>query len=115
MYNKNQLHLLTNHINVPFTCISYFITTGMKNDTIRGISHLTEHVIVEEIMKAAPKLYKNSLVNAYVDKEITCFYATMLSENVIDIIRIFGNILSFFNSGIPKDEIERQKNIIGAL
>ena len=112
MYNKNQLHLLTNHINVPFTCISYFITTGMKNDTIRGISHLTEHVIVEEIMKAAPKLYKNSLVNAYVDKETTCFYATMLSENVIDIIRIFGNILSFFNSGIPKDEIERQKNII---
>ncbi len=108
----SKTHILVNFVELPFVCISLFFDVGMKDDSICGISHLTEHVIIEELMKKEPELFRKNLINAYVDKEFTCFYATALRENADEVISVFSRLIDCMDECLSKDIMESQKNII---
>lgn len=109
---KSKVQLLVNHVDLPFTCVSLFCNVGMKDDSICGISHLTEHIIIEELMKKEPDLFRNNLINAYVDKEFTCFHATVLSEDINKILIAFCHLFDCMDNELSKEVVESQKDVI---
>lgn len=110
--NKHKFILLENHVDLPFSCVSFFLDIGMKDDTIQGISHLIEHIIIEELMKSFPDLFQNNRIDAYVDKEFTCFHAMVLSENINKILFAFSHLFDCMNDELSREIIEAQKDII---
>lgn len=109
---KLKTQVIKNFVELPYTCVSLFIEVGMKDDLIHGMSHLTEHIIIEELMKKEPVLFDKCLINAYVDKEFTCFYATVLRKDLNELLFAFNHLFDCMENEISKEIIETQKNII---
>ena len=109
---KSNIKWLVNSVDLPFSCISFFFNVGMKNDSICGISHLIEHIVLEELKCQNSNLFNKALINAYVDKEFTCFHAILLHENMEEIINAFNNLFDFLDKGLSNEIVESQKNII---
>lgn len=109
---KSKVQLLVNSVDLPFSCVSLFFNVGMKDDSICGISHLTEHIIIEELMKKERELFHKNLINAYVDKEFTCFHATVLRENLNELLSAFCHLFDCMDNVLSKEIVEPQKDII---
>ena len=109
---KPKVQFLINSVDLPFTCISYFFNVGMKDDSIRGISHLTEHIIIEELIKKESDLFQKNLINAYVDKEFTCFHATVMNEDINETLIAFCHLFDCMDNELSKEIVESQKEII---
>ena len=109
---KPKVQFLINSVDLPFTCISYFFNVGMKDDSIRGISHLTEHIIIEELIKKESDLFQKNLINADVDKEFTCFHATVMNEDINETLIAFCHLFDCMDNELSKEIVESQKEII---
>ena len=98
--------------------VGVWIGIGSRNESKKesGMAHFLEHMafkgtkkrnalqIAEEIENVG------GFINAYTSKEITCYYAKMLKENVPLAVDILSDIIA--NSVFNGDEIEREKGVI---
>ena len=95
MYRKhvfvNGVRILTEEIeHVRSVAIGIWVGTGSRNEVqdYEGISHFIEHMFFKGTEKRSAQQIAESLesvggqLNAFTTKEITCYYAKVLDEDV---------------------------------
>ena len=98
--------------------VGIWIGAGSRNENREecGIAHFLEHMAFKGTKKRSALQIAESIenvggfINAYTSKEITCYYAKVLKENVPLAVDILSDIIS--NSVYESDEIEREKGVI---
>lgn len=92
--------------------------TGSKNeqDDEAGITHLIEHMLFKGTPRRTAKEIaeaiegRGGLLNAFTDKEVTCYYARILAEDVENAFDVLSDMV--LNSLIDPEELQREKNVV---
>ncbi len=115
----NGVRILTEEIpHVHSVAIGLWVDTGSKNEhpDVWGISHFIEHMLFKgtktrTAMQIAQELEDTGgSINAFTDKENTCFYARVLDTHIDKAIDVLTDI--YLNSVFDPDEIEREKQVV---
>ena len=98
--------------------VGVWIGAGSRHENKRecGIAHFLEHMAFKgtntrsalQIAEAIENV--GGFINAYTSKEITCYYAKVLKEDIPLAVDILSDIIS--NSVYKSEEIEREKGVI---
>jgi predicted Zn-dependent peptidase len=123
MFNKtvldNGIHVLTEEINeFKSASIGIWINSGPKNETEEnsGVSHFVEHMLfkgterhsardIAEIMDSV-----GGQLNAFTEKEQTCYYTRVVDEHVPLAMDILTDM--FLHSQFDPQELERERGVI---
>lgn len=116
---ENGLTIITEHIpDLRSATVSFMVKVGSGVETIKnnGISHFVEHLLfkgtetrsAQEIAQAIEDYGGN--LNAFTEKEMTYYYAKVLSEQVNTAVDIFSDMV--LNSRFDADEIELERQVI---
>lgn len=116
---ENGAHILMEA--VPHTrtvSIGFWFLHGSRDELPHehGMSHFIEHMLFKgtknrsafSIVQAIDRV--GGILNAFTEKEQTCFYCTLASEHLELAIDILSDMV--FNSVFPIEEIEREKIVI---
>ncbi len=115
----NGVRIVTEEIPyVHSVAIGLWVDTGSKNEyeDVRGISHFIEHMLFKgtntrTAMQIAQELEDTGgSINAFTDKENTCFYARVLDTHIDKAIDVLTDI--YLNSVFDPTEIEREKQVV---
>ncbi len=98
--------------------IGFFLDVSLpyENFELNGISHFLEHMCFRGTDKrSAYQITKeiDSLgghINAYTSKEFTCYYVTVLPENISEGLEILVDVV--FNSMLSEKDVTLEKSII---
>ncbi len=98
--------------------LGVYIKAGSRyeTDSDHGVSHFIEHLFFKgtENRSSAALAHEidsmGGVLNAYADKEITCFFAKILSEHLEKAVTLFSDILC--NSRFSQEEIDKEKMVI---
>lgn len=123
MYQKhtlpNGVRIITEEIDyVRSAAIGIWVGTGSRKETegYEGISHFIEHMLFKGTSNRNARQLAESLetvggqINAFTTKEMTCFYAKVLDEDLSLAIDVLSDM--FFNSLFDPQEIEKEKNVV---
>lgn len=98
--------------------VAVFIRAGSRDEAPAqaGVSHFLEHMAfkgtrgrtVQAINFAAESLGAD--LNAYTDKDATCYHLEGLGEHVPQMLDLLADIV--LNSTFPADELERERDVI---
>lgn len=123
MYRKhvlpNGVRIVTEEIeHVRSAAIGIWVGTGSRKETegYEGISHFIEHMLFKGTNNRSARQLAESLenvggqINAFTTKEMTCFYAKVLDEDLSLAIDVLSDM--FFNSLYDPQEIEKEKNVV---
>ncbi|MGQ9524490.1 MAG: M16 family metallopeptidase [Armatimonadota bacterium] len=118
--------LLPNGVRVVTESVDYansvslgiWIGSGSRNETDAqaGISHFIEHMMFKGTRRRSAREIAESLdsvggrLNAFTDKEYTCYYAKVLAEDLPLAFDVLADML--LESRMDVDEIEREKNVV---
>jgi predicted Zn-dependent peptidase len=121
-----QKHLLPNGVrilleelpHVHSAVIGFWIETGSKNERPdeRGVSHFLEHMLFKgtgnrTALEIAQTLEdKGGMLNAFTNKELTCYFARCLDVHLATAIDVLADMLT--GSLLASDEIERERRVI---
>ena len=104
--------------NVRSVALGIYVEVGSAYETEQnnGISHMIEHMLFKgtetrsarEIAIETARLGDD--LNAYTAKEVTCFYARVLDEQLPSIVEILGDMLC--HSVFREEDLEKEKGII---
>lgn len=87
-----------------------------ENDRTSGISHFIEHMVFKGTQtRSAQDIAQESdlmggALNAYTDKEITCFYSRALKEDAVHALDIICDMLK--NPSLDENDIETEKGVV---
>lgn len=103
---------------VQSVSIGIWITTGSRDELTdnMGISHFIEHMLFKGTEKRSAKQIADEFdsiggqVNAFTDKEFTCYYSKVLSDHLSISMDVLSDM--FLNSQFDPKEIELEKNVI---
>ena len=113
------IKVLTEEIpNIESVSVGVWIGVGSRNENKKesGIAHFLEHMAFKGTEKRSALQIAESIenvggfINAYTSKEITCYYAKILKDDLPLAVDILSDIIS--NSVYKKEEIEREKGVI---
>lgn len=115
----NGVRLLTEEIDhVRSVAIGVWVGAGSRNETdgYEGITHFIEHMLFKgtenrtalELAEALEAV--GGQLNAFTTKELTCYFARVLDEDVNLAIDVLGDM--FFNSRFDTKEIDKEKNVV---
>jgi len=123
MYKKtvldNGLKVLTEYIpGFRSVSLGIWINTGSKYETKKqnGISHFIEHMMFKGTRKYSAKDIAKimdtlgGMLNAFTEKEQTCYYAKVSDYHLEDAVELLSEML--LHSVLDKDEIEREKAVV---
>lgn len=123
MYQKhvlpNGVRILTEEIDhVRSVAIGIWVGTGSRYEAegYEGISHFIEHMFFKGTKNRTARELAESLeavggqLNAFTTKELTCYFAKVLDENIHLAIDVLSDM--FFNSLFDSNEMEKEKNVI---
>lgn len=104
--------------HVHSAALGFWVDTGTKNETQEnnGISHFIEHMLFKGTAKRTALAIAQALedtggsLNAFTDKEMTCYYARVLDDQVELAIDVLADML--LNSTIDEREIRREKKVV---
>ena len=98
--------------------IGFWFRHGSINETReqKGYAHFIEHILFKgtdrrstsEIAKSFDRIGSN--INAFTEKDVTCFYCTFPSRHLYYALNILMDMI--FNPVFDKSEIEKEKNVI---
>jgi len=115
----NGVRILTEEIDyVRSVAIGIWVGTGSRNERegYEGISHFIEHMFFKGTTNRTAHQLAESLetvggqLNAFTTKEITCYYAKVLDEDISLAIDVLSDM--FFNSRFDKKDIQKEKNVV---
>lgn len=99
--------------------IGIWVGTGSRyeNESNNGISHFIEHMLFKgtetrsarDIAEAFDQI--GGQVNAFTSKESTCYYAKVMDKDASYAIQVLADM--FFHSRFDKDDMEKEKQVIG--
>ncbi len=104
--------------HVQSAAIGLWCTTGSRHesDEEAGITHFIEHMLFKGTATRTSKQIaeeiegRGGILNAFTDKEYTCYYCRVLSEDVEVAIEVLSDMLA--NSLIDPEELEREKGVV---
>ncbi len=116
---NNGVRVITEKIPyVHSVSIGIWILSGTIDENVKnnGIAHFVEHMVFKgtksrtslEIADSLESL--GGLINAFTGKEITCFYAHILDENVEIAIDVLADLIK--NPLLAEKDIEREKKVV---
>jgi predicted Zn-dependent peptidase len=86
-------------------------STNLESDKLRGISHLSEHMLCKHLDHLMDAYERDSIQwNAYTSHNNIVFYLTGLDEKVNQYKNEFLNLLTEFN--LTKDQFDDEKRIV---
>jgi predicted Zn-dependent peptidase len=83
---------------------------------VSGISHFVEHMLFKGTERRTAHQIADEMdgigghINAFTDKEFTCYYAKVLREHLDTAVDVLSDM--FLNSVLDSSEIEREKNVV---
>jgi predicted Zn-dependent peptidase len=99
-------------------CVAVFVRAGSRDEPAdrAGVSHFLEHMAfkgtatrsVQEVNLAAESLGAD--MNAYTDKDATCYYLEGLGEHMPQMLGLLADIV--LAGTLPPEEIERERDVI---
>ena len=116
---KNGVRVLTQKVPAAASVsVGIFVKNGAidENSSNAGISHFIEHILFKgtktrsahDIAIETDRVGGN--MNAYTTKEYTCYYAKVLSEDVLTPVSILADM--YFNSLFAQKDIEVEQNVV---
>lgn len=110
--------VMERHPHVRGVAIGVWIKVGSADESPReaGLSHFLEHMVFKGTTTRDPLAIASSLesvggeLNAFTDKEYTCYHATVLSEHVDLALQVLSDIS--IHPTFPPKEIEREKKVL---
>jgi predicted Zn-dependent peptidase len=88
----------------------------MESDSEAGISHLIEHMLFKGTNKRTAEGIAQAIegrgghLNAFTDREQTCYYARVLAEDLGNAVDVLGDM--FVNSLFDTKELEKEKGVV---
>jgi len=116
---NNGIRVVTEKMpNVRSVSIGVWIRAGSRdeNQANNGISHFLEHILFKGTKNRTAKEIASSLeisggsLNGYTGKEVSCYTAYVLDENVPLAVDVLADIL--VNSKFAKRDIEKEKEVV---
>ncbi|MCL6553372.1 MAG: insulinase family protein [Firmicutes bacterium] len=115
----NGIRVLTETMPAVRTAsLGIWVATGSRYEDARvhGISHFLEHLLFKgtgrrtalELAQAVDAL--GGQMNAFTDREHTCFYVKVLSTHLPEVVELMADML--LNSALAPDAIERERQVI---
>ncbi len=110
--------VMERHPTVRSLCIGVWVRVGTRfeNPGQNGISHFLEHMLFKGTRDRTPlqvAAHLESLggeLNAFTDREYTCYHATVLTEHRAEAFDILSDIL--LRSTVPVAEVERERKVL---
>lgn len=110
--------VMESNAHVRSCSIGVWLRIGSRYESanLNGVSHFLEHMVFKGTAK------RNSLeiatvleslggeLNAFTDREVTCYHATVLSEHVAIALDVLSDVT--LNPIFPKNEIELEKKVL---
>jgi predicted Zn-dependent peptidase len=105
-------------MTVKSVSIGLWCHTGSRHefDNEAGITHLIEHMLFKGTKKRTAKEIaeaiegRGGMLNAFTDKESTCYYCRMLSDDVAVGIDVLSDMM--LNSLFEQEELEREEQVV---
>jgi predicted Zn-dependent peptidase len=115
----NGIRIITEAMpHVRTASLGIWVATGSRYEaaSIHGISHFLEHLFFKgthrrnalEIAQAVDAL--GGQMNAFTDREHTCFYVKVLANHLPTVVDILADML--LNSALEPEAIERERQVI---
>lgn len=104
--------------HVRSAAIGLWCKTGSRHEFANegGITHLIEHMLFKGTSKRTAKEIAESIegrggsLNAFTDKESTCYYCRVLADDVANGVDVLGDMM--LNSLIDPEELNREKSVV---
>ncbi len=103
---------------VQTAALGIWCLTGSRLETDRqaGISHVIEHMLFKGTERRTAQQIAEEIegrggyLNAFTNREVTCYYARVLSEDVLAALDVLSDML--LHSLFDPDELEKEKRVI---
>ncbi len=104
--------------HVQSAAIGLWCKTGSRHeyDSEAGITHLIEHMLFKGTQKRTAKEIaeaiegRGGVLNAFTDKEATCYYCRVLADDVANGVDVLTDMMR--HSLIEPDELEREEGVV---
>jgi len=104
--------------HVKSAAIGLWCKTGSRHehDTEAGITHLIEHMLFKGTEKRTAKEIAEAIegrggsLNAFTDKESTCYYCRTLADDVANGVDVLGDMM--LHSLIDSEELKREEGVV---
>lgn len=115
----NGLRILSESVpHVQSISIGVWISSGGRDedDVNRGVSHFIEHMLFKGTERRTARQIADEFdsiggqLNAFTDKEYTCYFAKVLSEHLPVALDVLSDML--LNSKLDPQEIALEKNVV---
>jgi len=115
----NGLRILSEAVSyVDSVSVGVWVGTGSRDEDTsrRGISHFLEHMLFKGTERRSARQIADEMdmigghLNAFTDKEYTCYYAKVLSEHLAVAMDLLSDMV--LHSLLDPEEIEREKNVV---
>lgn len=115
----NGVRVLVEPVNyVQSAAIGLWCQTGSRHENVdeAGITHLIEHMLFKGTQRRTAKEIAEDIegrggaLNAFTDKEATCYYCRVLADDVKNGIDVLSDMMR--NSLIEPDELEREAGVV---
>jgi predicted Zn-dependent peptidase len=117
--SRNGIRIVTERVPyVQSVSLGIWVDTGGRDETdaVAGISHFIEHLLFKGTERRSAQQIAEELdavggqINAFTDRENTCYYVKVLPEHVPLAQDVLADML--LNSVLDPEEITREKNVI---
>ncbi|MGC8667453.1 MAG: M16 family metallopeptidase [Chthonomonadales bacterium] len=104
--------------HVQSVSIGIWVGVGERDEPTSqlGISHFIEHMLFKGTQRRTARQIADEIesrgghLNAFTDKEYTCFYASALAEDAALVMDVLSDMLT--HSLLDPEEIEREKGVV---
>jgi predicted Zn-dependent peptidase len=104
--------------HVQSASVGIWVGVGSRDETpeIAGITHFIEHMLFKgtdrrDAQQIALEIEsRGGNLNAFTDKEFTCYYAKSLAEHADIVLDVLSDML--LHSRLDTEEMEREKNVV---
>ena len=122
MYRKttldNGVRVVTEQVDSRVVSVGIWVEVGSRDehDLNSGSAHFVEHMFFKgTARRSAEQLAREldvlgGMANAFTASETTCFYATVLDDQLPQLVELLADV--FLNSAFAADEVEREREVI---
>lgn len=116
----NGLRIVSEHVpHVASAAVGFWVQAGSRDETYveQGLSHFLEHMLFKGTTKRpSPKQIADEVdsiggyMNAFTDREHTCYYMRTLAADVVTAIDILSDMLT--DPLFPVEETHRERGVV---
>src|SRR5436305_7660306 len=115
----NGIRVVSEHVpHAQGVAVGLWIDSGARDEgeASAGLSHFIEHLLFKGTERRSAREIAEELdavggqINAFTDKEYTCYYAKVLPEHVAIALDVLADMLQ--HPKLDPEELDREKNVV---